>query len=85
MMGVFQTFFEQLNALIKSTGTWCFHRHAYPQLSIIGFFVFTQLLKQLLCQFHPCYLVLSRHLAFTALPRMEVVAVEFAHSFLVAT
>ena len=39
----------------------------------------------MLGEFHTASLVLCGHLAFAALPGMELVGIEFLHGFLVAT
>ena len=41
--------------------------------------------QHLLGKLHPAQLILGRHLAFAALPRMELVGIELLHGFLIAS
>ena len=41
--------------------------------------------QQFLCLFYAANLILRRHLAFAALPRVELVGVELRHGLLVAS
>ena len=56
-------------------------RQTFGEQSCRRFCVFLH--KRLLGQFHAANLVLSRHLAFTPLPRMEAVGIEFPHGFFI--